>query len=393
MKIAIAGAGYVGLSNAILLAQHNKVVLVEPDETKVNKINNKISPIIDKDISCYLSDVSLDILATSNEEAAYQDSDYVLIAVPTNYNETEESFDTSIIEQVVEKVRSFSKRTIIIIKSTVPIGFTQSISERFQDNNIYFSPEFLREGQALHDCLYPSRIIIGCSGDLYDYKNARKIANLFSKGVKTETPNILIMGSSEAEAVKLFANTYLAMRVSFFNELDTYAELKELNTRDIVSGVCLDPRIGSYYNNPSFGYGGYCLPKDSKQLRANYADAPQELISAIVATNSTRKSHIVSQVIKCNPKTVGVYRLTMKSNSDNFRESSIQDVMREIHLQNVKIVIYEPLITTEQYENYEVINDLNKFAEQCDVILANRITPEIQPYINKVYTRDLYMKN
>lgn len=393
MKIAIAGAGYVGLSNAILLAQHNKVVLVEPDETKVNKINNKISPIKDKDISSYLSDVSLDILATSNEEVAYQDSDYVLIAVPTNYNETEESFDTSIIEQVVEKVRSFSKRTIIIIKSTVPIGFTQSISERFQDNNIYFSPEFLREGQALHDCLYPSRIIIGCSGDLYDYKNARKIANLFSKGVKTETPNILIMGSSEAEAVKLFSNTYLAMRVSFFNELDTYAELKELNTRDIVSGVCLDPRIGSYYNNPSFGYGGYCLPKDSKQLRANYADAPQELISAIVATNSTRKSHIVSQVIKCNPKTVGVYRLTMKSNSDNFRESSIQDVMREIYLQNVKIVIYEPLITTEQYENYEVINDLNKFAEQCDVILANRITPEIHPYINKVYTRDLYMEN
>lgn len=393
MKIAVAGAGYVGLSNAILLAQNNDVVLVEPNETKVDKINRKISPIADEDISYFLDNVQLNLVATSNEKSAYSDADFVFIATPTNYDPEKSFFDTSTVEQVIRSVRSFSDRAFIVIKSTVPVGYTKNISERFGDSKIYFSPEFLREGQALHDCLYPSRIIIGCNDKAADFETARRIAELLSEGAKSSDSRVLIIGATEAEAVKLFSNTYLAMRVSFFNEMDSFAEIKGLSTKDIIDGVGLDPRIGSHYNNPSFGYGGYCLPKDSKQLLANYVDVPQDLISAIVASNETRKNHIVSQILGREPKTVGVYRLTMKSKSDNFRESSIQDVMRRIASNNIRVVIFEPMLDCPEYEGFGVISDLKAFAEECDVIIANRMSPDLKPYTEKIYTRDLFMEN
>lgn len=393
MKIAIAGAGYVGLANAVLLSRHNSVVLMEPNEQKVKQINKHISPIADEDISSYLSKNALDLIATTDEREAYRDADYVFIATPTNYDEALGGFDTSTVQQVITSVRKFSQTATIVIKSTVPIGFTNHISEVFKDDNIFFSPEFLREGKALHDCLYPSRIIVGHPLIVQNHVNASKIVELLIEGIQSTQPVTLIMGASEAEAVKLFANTYLALRVSFFNEMDTYAELKGLNSREIIEGVGLDPRIGLYYNNPSFGYGGYCLPKDSKQLLSNYDDVPQKLISAIVAANETRKSFIVSQVLKRNPKIVGLYRLTMKSDSDNFRESSIQDVMRMLACHNLKIIIYEPILDSQCYQGYEVISDLKRFVESSDVILANRIDKEIGAYSEKVYTRDLYMKN
>lgn len=393
MKIAIAGAGYVGLANAVLLSRHNSVVLMEPNEQKVKQINKHISPIADEDISSYLSKNALDLIATADEREAYRDADYVFIATPTNYDEALGEFDTSTVQQVIASVRKFSQTATIVIKSTVPIGFTNHISEVFKDDNIFFSPEFLREGKALHDCLYPSRIIVGHPLIVQNHVNASKIVELLIEGIQSTQPVTLIMGASEAEAVKLFANTYLALRVSFFNEMDTYAELKGLNSREIIEGVGLDPRIGLYYNNPSFGYGGYCLPKDSKQLLSNYDDVPQKLISAIVAANETRKSFIVSQVLKRNPKIVGLYRLTMKSDSDNFRESSIQDVMRMLACHNLKIIIYEPILDSQCYQGYEVISDLKRFVESSDVILANRIDKEIGAYSEKVYTRDLYMKN
>ena len=393
MKIAIAGAGYVGLANAVLLSRHNSVVLMEPNEQKVKQINKHISPIADEDISSYFSKNALDLIATTDEREAYRDADYVFIATPTNYDEALGGFDTSTVQQVITSVRKFSQTATIVIKSTVPIGFTNHISEVFKDDNIFFSPEFLREGKALHDCLYPSRIIVGHPLIVQNHVNASKIVELLIEGIQSTQPVTLIMGASEAEAVKLFANTYLALRVSFFNEMDTYAELKGLNSREIIEGVGLDPRIGLYYNNPSFGYGGYCLPKDSKQLLSNYDDVPQKLISAIVAANETRKSFIVSQVLKRNPKIVGLYRLTMKSDSDNFRESSIQDVMRMLACHNLKIIIYEPILDSQCYQGYEVISDLKRFVESSDVILANRIDKEIGAYSEKVYTRDLYMKN
>lgn len=393
MRVAIAGAGYVGLSNAVLLAQHNSVTVMEPNEDKVKKINSHISPIVDPDISSFLSTHALDLVATSDEQLAYSKADYVLIATPTDYDETARRFDTSTVEQVIASVRKFSKTAIIVIKSTVPIGFTNYVSEIFRDDNIFFSPEFLREGQALHDCLYPSRIIVGHSLMAKNSINASKIVDLLIAGVQSNQPNTLIMGASEAEAVKLFANAYLAMRVGFFNEMDTYAELKGLNTREIIEGVGLDPRIGLFYNNPSYGYGGYCLPKDSKQLLSNYNDVPQNLISAIVTANETRKSFIVSQVLKRKPKIVGIYRLTMKSGSDNFRESSIQDIMQMLAEHNLQVVIYEPIWESQYYRGFEVISDLERFIESSDVILANRTNEEISAYSEKVYTRDLYMKN
>lgn len=391
MKIAVAGAGYVGLSNAILMAQYNRVVLYEPNEAKVKNINKSNSPIVDSDISRYLKSGKLNLIATTDQKRAYCDADYVFVATPTNYDERKKEFDTSTVENVINDVRRYSQNAVIVIKSTVPIGFTSGISQKLKDSNIYFSPEFLREGMALHDCLYPTRIIVGYTEK--SHKNtARDIASLLKNGAVSEVTTV-IMGTTEAEAVKLFANTYLAMRVSFFNELDNYAELKGLNTQEIIMGVGLDPRIGDYYNNPSFGYGGYCLPKDTKQLLADYNDVPQNLISAIVASNDTRKEHIVTQVLNRSPKTVGVYRLTMKSKSDNFREASIQDVMRKLSSYGIRIIIFEPMVLEDVYMGYEVVSELEQFAEKCDVIIANRLDEAINPFLNKVYTRDLYMNN
>lgn len=391
VKIAVAGAGYVGLSNAILMAQYNRVVLYEPNEAKVKNINKSNSPIVDSDISRYLKSGKLNLIATTDQKRAYCDADYVFVATPTNYDERKKEFDTSTVENVINDVRRYSQNAVIVIKSTVPIGFTSGISQKLKDSNIYFSPEFLREGMALHDCLYPTRIIVGYTEK--SHKNtARDIASLLKNGAVSEVTTV-IMGTTEAEAVKLFANTYLAMRVSFFNELDNYAELKGLNTQEIIMGVGLDPRIGDYYNNPSFGYGGYCLPKDTKQLLADYNDVPQNLISAIVASNDTRKEHIVTQVLNRSPKTVGVYRLTMKSKSDNFREASIQDVMRKLSSYGIRIIIFEPMVLEDVYMGYEVVSELEQFAEKCDVIIANRLDEAINPFLNKVYTRDLYMNN
>ena len=394
MKIAVAGAGYVGLSNAILLAQNNTVVLMDPDMDKVNKINSGISPIVDKDISDFLSNCDLDLQATSDEEYAYSDAEYVVIATPTNYCEENDSFDTSTVKHVIDKVRLLNGVASIIIKSTVPVGFTQNTVKCTGYRNIFFAPEFLREGRALYDCLYPSRVIIGTPFETNVAKDkAKSIAELICKGIKDRTPTVMLMGSTEAEAVKLFSNTYLAMRIGYFNELDSYAEIHGLNTRDIIAGVGLDPRIGTHYNNPSFGYGGYCLPKDTKQLLSSYCDVPQNIIKAIVESNETRKNHIVSQIILRKPTTVGVYRLVMKKDSDNFRESSIQDVMKKLSLYGIDITIYEPLVTADTFSEYHINNDFEDFARQSDVIIANRITTELEPFIEKVYSRDLFKEN
>ena len=388
MKIAVAGTGYVGLSIATLLAQHNEVVALDIIQEKVDMINNHISPIKDSEIEDFLKNKQLNLRATLDYKDAFEGAEFIVISTPTNYDDERNFFDTSSVEDIIQKVKDMGINTTMVVKSTIPVGFIKSVKEKYGIDNIMFSPEFLREGKALYDNLYPSRIIVGEKSE-----RAEKFAELLKEGAIKKDVVVKFMDSTEAEAVKLFSNTYLALRVAYFNELDTYAEIKGLNTKDIIEGVGLDPRIGSHYNNPSFGYGGYCLPKDTKQLLANYDNVPQNLIRAIVRSNRTRKKHITEMIMRRDPEVVGIYRLTMKTDSDNFRASAIQGIIERLKEEDVEIIIYEPTLKAQEFNGCRVVNDFEEFSEDSDVILANRLESTLEDVKDKVYTRDLYSRD